>query len=146
MSEIPFSRGRFELFADRAKHHLAAAGAKAVEPREMKRIIHECYFEYYPPWGYIPALPPTPRRGRTPNRRLDPVVDHLVDYWERKLGPGSFTAEWSKGSRLPLTEATAFICDVVEFIDPDCLHEVPKTIERVRAERKRRATSPISKI
>jgi hypothetical protein len=110
---IPFSRSRLELFADRAKRHLAAAGAKAVESREVRQIIMMADLYYYPPWGYSPALPLTRRRGRTPNRRLDPVVDHLVGYWERKLGPGSFTAEWAKGSRLPLTEATAFVCDVV---------------------------------
>jgi hypothetical protein len=85
-------------------------------------------------------------RGPVPNRDLDRVVGYLVFCWEEKIvGPGSFSADWIKGKRLPLTPAASFVCDVVEFIDSERLREVPKTIERVRAERKRRATSPISK-
>jgi hypothetical protein len=112
-------------------------------------IFWTAYFKYYPVVGKTNAPQrPKGKPGRMPKRDLDPVIDVLIDYWERKCGPGSFSADWAKRNpseqiRKPLTPAAAFICDVIELIDPARLREVPKTIERVRAQRKRRATSPI---
>jgi hypothetical protein len=159
MEDPIWDRDRRDLLVDRLKGHLAAAGAKAVESRELRGMLMDIYISYISPpggswsrqlWEKESELsvdrPGKP--GPKPSRRLDLVVDVLVDYWERKCGP--FSADWTKRtpseqSRQPLTNATRFVCDVVEFfLGSERLREMPKTIDRVRARRKAaRATSPI---
>jgi hypothetical protein len=90
----------------------------------------------------IPRLHTVKRgQGRPPKQDLDCVIDLLADFWEWAVGPGSFTAKWTKGERKPATHAAAFVRDVVKYIDPARLLEVPKAMERVIKERNKRSSS-----
>lgn len=83
----------------------------------------------------VPAPPPKRGRGK-PSKTgdLHAPVECLVEHWEA-LTSHPFKQNWHKGS--PLTPATMFIHDVVAFIDPERLGELPGVTKKNVAERRK---------
>jgi hypothetical protein len=91
------------------------------------------------------AVPPPPAkrgRGKPPAKDLRALVESLADYWER-VTRRRFTQNWHKessGPWKPTTNATAFVYDVVKFIDSKRLGALKEMTEDI-VKKRRAATS-----
>ena len=96
------------------------------------------------------AVPPPPAKrdpGRQPAKDLHALVERLAEYWERATGR-PFKQDWHRESKgappKPATAATAFVYEVVKFIDASRLGALPKMTEGIVKKRRaarRAATS-----
>lgn len=83
----------------------------------------------------IDALPPiTPRRRGKPSstQGLRLVVEILAAYWETETGT-RFGQYWRNGK--PANPATSFVFDILQFIAPDRLGQLPEVTEKLVADR-----------
>lgn len=90
------------------------------------------------------ALSHTKREAHRPSKTkaLHVLVAELATYWETESGQ-RFKSIWhkenygvSRGRKVPITPAAAFVSDVVELVLPRHLHLLPKVMEKVVAQRR----------
>lgn len=94
-------------------------------------------------WRMRLALPASPQkrpRGKPrKTKNLHALVCQLAEYWVSATGK-PFTQAWEKveGKRVPQSRSssTAFVYDIVQFIDSKQLRALPKVTEKIVSERR----------